>query len=98
MTEAGVEREPVVHKKTLTATSTTSAVLETKVERGLNGVRLAVLGILVGIGLSVGFGVPGPFWVGIVAGLGSFLLACLLIWWPPSRQRLMAFMYRLTGS
>lgn len=51
-----------------------------------------------GIGLAVGFGVPGPVWVGVVAGLGSFLAACFLIWWEPSRNKLMAFVHRLTGQ
>jgi hypothetical protein len=41
------------------------------VERALNDIRLAVLGILVTIGLSVGFGVPGPWWCQILAGVGA---------------------------
>jgi hypothetical protein len=50
--------EGQTHEKTgsLTARANISS-LET-VERGLNEMRLAVLGILVGIGLTVGFGVP----------------------------------------
>jgi hypothetical protein len=67
------------------------------VERGLNETRLAVLGILVGIGLAVGFGVPGPWEVKLAAGLGSFAVACLLIRWTWSRHHLMEFMHWLTG-
>jgi hypothetical protein len=90
-------REPVVHEKEMAAVASASAVMaDLTVKRGLNDTRLAVLGILVGIGLSVGLGVPGPWWVGVLAGLGSFILACALIRWEPSQRRLMAFMYWLT--
>jgi hypothetical protein len=93
------EREPVVHEKALTAIVSSSAVVaELSVKRGLNGIRLAVLGILVGIGLTVGFGVRGPIWVGVLAGAGSFVAACFLIRWEPSQRPLMDFVYWLTGS
>lgn len=100
MTEPAEEREPVIHENTMAAaiTATSNMTAELTVKRGLNGIRLAVLGILVGIGLTVGFGAPGPIWVGFVAGAGSFALACFLIWWDPSQRRLMAFMHWLTGS
>jgi hypothetical protein len=75
-----------------------SASVATTVERGLNELRLAVLGILVGIGLAVGFGTPGPWDVKLLAGLGSFVGACLLIRWRRTRHLLMAFMHRLTGA
>ena len=52
-----------------------------EVERGLNDIRLAVLGILVGIALTVGFGVPGSVWVQVLAGLGAFATGCVLIRW-----------------
>ncbi len=67
------------------------------VERGLNDVRLAVLGILVGIGLTVGFGLPAIWPIRLGAGAGAFLGAAGLIAWPRSRHLLMAFMHRLTG-
>jgi hypothetical protein len=57
-----------------------------------------VLGILVGIGLAVGFGVPGPWEAQLVAGLGSFAAACLAIRWSRTRHYLMAFMHWLTGG
>lgn len=75
--------------------------VEAEVERGLNDTRLAVLGILVGIGLTVGlavgFGVSSLAW-GFLAGIGSFVLACVAIGWGRSRHFLMEFMYRLTGQ
>jgi hypothetical protein len=99
------ERNPVTHKKDLTATVTGKAQftgkgkLETRgiVIRGLNELRLAVLGILVGIGLAVGFGVEASWWVQLVAGVGSFALACFLVWWSWSRRWLMSFVHRLIG-
>jgi len=74
-----------------------SGSVSAEVERALNDVRLAVLGILVGIGLAVGFGVPGPWWAKFLAGAGAFAVACLLIGWGRSRNYLMEFMHRLTG-
>jgi hypothetical protein len=71
---------------------------EGSVERGLNDTRLAVLGIIVTIGLTVGFAVADTWWVGFVAGVGSFVLACALIRWRRSRHLLMSFMHWLTGS
>jgi hypothetical protein len=65
--------------------------------RGLDEMRLAVLGIIVGIGLSVGFGVSADWPIAVAAGLGSFLFACLLLRWPRSRHGLMELMYRLIG-
>jgi hypothetical protein len=92
-------REPVVHEQTLAAIACTSAVeMEVSVKRGLNDTRLAVLGILVSIGLTVGFGVPEPAWAGVLAGGGSFVIACLAIWSEWSCSRLMAFMHWLTRS
>ena len=97
MPEPDERREPIVREKTMIASVGATAVdIEFTVDRGLNGVRLAVLGILVGIGLTVGFGVPGPVWVGAVAGAGSFVAACFLIRSKPSRRRLMSFMHWLT--
>jgi hypothetical protein len=66
------------------------------IRRGLDALRLAVLGILITIGLSVGFGIEARWYVQIPAGLASFAAACLLVWWEPSRHRLMGFVARLT--
>ncbi|MEP6978091.1 MAG: hypothetical protein ABI948_08560 [Thermoleophilia bacterium] len=40
----------------------------TEVERGLNGIRLAVLGIVVGIALTVAFGVQAVWWARVLLG------------------------------
>jgi hypothetical protein len=94
------QREPVTHKQELAATVTGRAVVSgtATVVRGLNELGLAVLGILVGIALSVAFGVDGPWWAQLLAGVGSFAFACFLVRWPPSRHRLMSFMHWLTGQ
>jgi hypothetical protein len=49
--------------------------IKATVERGLNALRLAMFEILATIGLTVGFGVPGPWCVGVAAGIGSAMLA-----------------------
>ena len=74
-----------------------SMSVEGKATRGLNEVRLAVLGIIVTIGLTVGFGVQGAWWVRASAGAGAFLLTVAVISWPPSRRFLMQLMHRITG-
>jgi hypothetical protein len=68
------------------------------VDRGLNDMRLAVLGILVAIGLTVGLGVHGEWFVRIAWGVGSVAVAVLLIKWPWSRHKMMLFMHWLTGQ
>jgi hypothetical protein len=55
-----------------------------------------VLGILVTIGLAFGFGVGGPVWLRSLVGFGAFAFSALLIRWPATRKRLMAFMHWLT--
>jgi hypothetical protein len=71
------------------------------VERGLNEIRLALLGILVTIALTVAFGVEGAWCVQVAAGLAAFVAACLLaavaLRWEPATKRVMALMHRLTG-
>ncbi len=69
-----------------------------RVTRALNETRLAVLGILVSIGLTVAFGVGGPWWVELLAGLGSFAVSCGLIRWRTSRNFLMKFMHFVTEA
>jgi hypothetical protein len=82
---------------TVTGKATVSAV--GTVERGLNEMRLALLGILVGIGLAVGLGLPSSsWWVRLLAGVGSFVAAATLLKWRWSRHHLMNFMHWLTGQ
>jgi hypothetical protein len=78
--------------------ATLTVSTEASVERGLNELRLAVLGILVTIGLTVGIGFDSAWWVGVLAGLGSFVLAARVIAWPRSRHWMMLFMHRITGG
>ena len=49
------------------------------VERVLSEVRLALFGILLSIGLSVGFGVPGSWWVGVASGVAAVVLAAVAL-------------------
>jgi hypothetical protein len=75
-----------------------SVTAELSVVRGLNEMRLAVLGILVTIGLTIGFGVDGPWWSQLGAGGGSFVFSALLIKLPRSRHLMMSFMHWLTRA
>lgn len=80
------------------AASARVATGTTEVIYGLDELSLAVLAIVVGIGLTAGFGVDGPSWVKATAGVGSFITACLLIRWRRSRAKLMGFMQWLIGK
>lgn len=75
------------------ATVTTSGA----VERGLNATRLAVLGILVGVALAAA-SLANVWWTRLAAGLATFLLACAVICVPWTREKMMRFMYWLTGA
>lgn len=92
------QREPHVYEKSAAITAGSSVSAEITVERGLNELRLAVLGIVVTIGLTVGLGVEAAWWIRVLSGVGSFLLACFAIRIKPVRRRLMSFMHWLTGS
>jgi hypothetical protein len=92
-----MDEQPEQHEGEVHMGMTMGGGAAASVERGLNDIRLAVLGVLVTIGLSFFFGVSGPWWERGAWGLGSFAVACLLIWRPRSRRVLMGFMHRLTG-
>jgi len=96
MSKSEPEREPVVHEKSGTMAMGVSIEARGTVERGLNDLRLAVLGIVVTIGLTVGVGFQATWWVAVSAGLGSFVLACGLIKVKHTRHWLMSFMHWLT--
>jgi hypothetical protein len=68
------------------------------IERGLNELRLAVLGILAGIGISVAFGVGGDWWRELAAGVGAVVIAGALIRIKRSRNKLMSLMHWLSGG
>ena len=102
--EPGSERQPCPNCGSLTRTHEASAAMTvgvsasvaTTVERSLNETRLAVFGIIVGISLAVGFGVPGPWLAELGAAVASFSGGCLLIRWSRTRHLLMGFMHWLT--
>jgi len=64
----------------------------------LNDIRLAVLGIIVGIGLSVGFGIEASWPWQVAAGIGSCVVSAAAIHHPRTRNWLMSFAHRLTGQ
>jgi hypothetical protein len=72
------------------------APIRAEVGRAFNETRLAVLGIIVPIGLTVGFGVSGPWWVRVAAGVGSVLIFGGLI--RVGRQPVMVTMHWLTDA
>jgi hypothetical protein len=94
------KEEPKVYEQELTADAVrVSATLSTSVTRGLNELRLAVLGILVTIGLSVGFGLTScAWWIRVAAGLAAFWVSVGLIHWPWSQDKLMKFVYWVIRS
>jgi hypothetical protein len=75
-----------------------NVTLEGSVRRGMNETRLAVLGILVTISLGVAALVPESWWARLLAGIGSFAVASLLIAWPRSRHLMMSYVHRITGG
>ena len=66
-----MENEPQTIEGEASVIGRASISATVSVERGLNDMRLAVLGIIVTIGLTVGFGVDGPWWAKLSAGAGS---------------------------
>jgi hypothetical protein len=96
--QSAAERQPVTHEASSTLTLGVQTSASGVVKRGLNEMRLAVLGILVSISLAVGFGISGPWQAKLLAGLGSFAVSCLLIRWAWTRHLLMAFMHWLTRA
>ena len=84
-------REPVIHEKAMTARVTASASGQATVERGLTELRLAVLGIVITIALSVGFGLPTSWPVRLAGGILAFVVVCGLIRWKVSRTWAMRF-------
>ena len=75
-----------------------SATATPSVERGLNDIRLAVLGIIVSIGLTVGFGVDAAWFIRCAAGSAAFVFSIMLLRVPRTRHGLMELMHRLSGS
>jgi len=63
--------------------------------RALNGVRLAVLGILVTIALGTAALAPGMWRLPV--GVIAFVLTCAALKWPKSQNQLMIFAHWVTG-
>lgn len=64
---------------------------ELKIEPSLVEARLTLLGVLAAIGLGaagVALSAGGRWCVALASGLGSFVFACVLIHWRPTRSRL----------
>ena len=83
------------HEQTLTASVGVRASGEVSVTRGLNDIRLAVLGILVTVGLAAA-AIPDVWSTQLAAGLGSFAFACALVHSRRARHQLMSFAHWLT--
>jgi hypothetical protein len=65
------------------------------VDRVLDDVRLALLGILLSIGLSVGFGVPGSWCVGLASGVAATGIAVVALrWWSGALARFMLWLLK----
>ena len=95
MTEQPTEGK--VFEKTLTAHVGVSAQAKMSVDRGLNDIRLAVLGILVAVGLAAAT-IPDVWSSQLLAGVGVFVFACFLVGWGRTRHYLMSFAHWLTGQ
>jgi hypothetical protein len=55
-----------------------------------DGLRLAVLALVAGLGLEAALGAPtGSWWVRLLAGLGTVVVTVGLLRWGRSRYRLM---------
>jgi len=93
-----MENEPKIIEGEAAITGRTTVSATATVERGLNEIRLAVLGIIITIGLTVGLGVEGAWWVKLAAGAGSFVLSSVLLRWRRTRHRLMSAAHWLTGQ
>jgi hypothetical protein len=81
---------------TLSARATITAA--GAVERGLNDVRLGVLGFIVAIGTgAASVASPAGWEVALPVGVVAFAATCGAVRWRRSRHLLMEFAYRLTG-
>jgi hypothetical protein len=91
-------REPVSHEEAGGGRLTASAGGQKSVVPGLTELRLAVLGIVVTIGLTVGFGIPYSLPIKVLAGLVAFSGACAAIRFRRSQRWLMKLAKWLTRT
>lgn len=73
---------------------TVTDAISLRVDRGLNDIRLAVLGILIGVALGAA-SLADCWWTRLAAGLGTFVFACVVIGRSWTRDKLMRFMHWL---
>ncbi|MBA3262625.1 MAG: hypothetical protein H0T69_09185 [Thermoleophilaceae bacterium] len=92
------KRPPKTAKVTLAAEVGVAGTAELSVKRGLNDLRLAVLGIVVGIALTVAFGMQGVgLGVRVLLGVATFAAVAVLFRWAWSRHVLMSLAHWMTG-
>jgi hypothetical protein len=75
-----------------------NAATEGSVQRVLDDLHLAVFSILVGIALSVGFGIEASWLWQVIAGGVTFGISTVLMSRPAVRRLIMTFMRRVTGQ
>ena len=73
------------------------APINAAVERVLDEVRLALLGVLLSIGLAVGFGVPSPWCVGVASGVLATIVAAVALRSRRGQKWLARLMHWLLG-
>lgn len=69
--------------------------------RGVNALRVAVLGVLLAFGVgvaAVAASLDASWWVAALVGAGSTLLSMLILGWARSRNWLMSLLHRITGG
>jgi hypothetical protein len=71
---------------------------EATVEHVVNEIRLALFSVLLAIGITVGFGAPGPWNVGVASGVASVVVVAAVFRWHPAKRRLMKLMSWLLGG
>jgi hypothetical protein len=96
------EPQPQIHERSGTVTAQPKASAGIKVTRGLNDTRLAILGIMVTIALTVAFGIQNVDWWGrILIGIALFVAVAVgshfVLRSERATDRLMAFAHWTLG-
>jgi hypothetical protein len=101
VTEDG-RRKPVTHDVALEASVSTHAEISTRTLRGTNATRITVLLALASIGLAVGLGLSGSWWLRLLASIAAVVVAGISIAFVfrsfPVRQTTMRLMHWLSGE
>jgi hypothetical protein len=75
-------RQPLTIEKELSVTAKSTTSVSGLVDRVMDGLRLTVLGVLLGIGLAVGFGVGAAcedVLLGVLSGTGAMVAFVVLV-------------------